>query len=62
MRNKIPPESSFLKTLEIVLWLPQIIFLLKKQAVSGCYSNGLAQEFHLSSCECFSGVISTIII
>ena len=57
MRNKIPPESFSLEMPEIVLWLPQIVFRLEKQTVSGCYSNGLAQEFHLTSCECFSEVV-----
>ena len=58
MRNKIPPESFSLETIEIVLWLPQIIFRLEKRAVSGCYSNGLAQEFHLSSCGTFPMLFS----
>lgn len=52
MCNKIPPEK-FLKN---ILWLPQIVFQLKKQTVSGCYSNGLAQGFHLTSCGAFLGL------
>lgn len=62
MRNKIPPESFSLETIEIVLWLPQIVFPLEKRAVSGCYSNGLAQEFHLTSCNAFPELFPRIII